>query len=67
MMPTWLDETRRQNSTNFSCGGMFSIFRVKFVSVKFGFLRKGYKNYDGVNDVYLFKTIKFKFSLFYTE
>jgi hypothetical protein len=26
---------------------------TKFVSVKFGFLRKGYKNYDGVNDVYL--------------
>jgi hypothetical protein len=28
---------------------------TKFVSVKFGFLRKGYKNYDEVNDVYLSK------------
>jgi transcription termination factor Rho len=26
---------------------------TQFLSVKFGFLRKGYKNYDGVNDVYL--------------
>jgi hypothetical protein len=29
MMPTWLDETHRQNSTNFWCVGFFSIFRVK--------------------------------------
>jgi hypothetical protein len=28
---------------------------TKFVSVKFGLLRKDYKTYDGVNDVYLSK------------
>jgi hypothetical protein len=29
MMPTWLDETRRQNSTNLWCVGVFSIFRIQ--------------------------------------
>jgi hypothetical protein len=40
MMPTWLDETRRQNSTNFWCVGIFSIFRDKKVRKRITLRRK---------------------------
>jgi hypothetical protein len=41
MMPTWLDETRRQNSTNFWCVGIFSIFRgYNIIKIRFFGFRK---------------------------
>jgi hypothetical protein len=41
MMPTWLDETRRQNSTNFWCVGIFSIFRgYNIIKIRFFGIRK---------------------------